>query len=34
MKDPAIMNDPRRLDMVRPNQFVKAKQEQGVAEDN
>ena len=31
-KDPAIMNDPRRLDMVRPNQFVKAKQEQGVAE--
>ena len=32
MKDPAIMNDPRRLDMVRPNQFVKAKQEQGVAE--
>ena len=32
MKDPAIMNDPRRLDMVRPNQFVKAKQNQGVAE--
>ena len=32
MKDPAIMNDPRRLDMVRPNQFVKAKQTQGVAE--
>jgi hypothetical protein len=31
-KDPAIMNDPRRLDMVRPNQFVKAKQSQGVAE--
>ena len=30
--DLAIMNDPRRLDMVRPNQFVKAKQEQGVAE--
>jgi hypothetical protein len=32
MKDPAIMNDPRRLDMVRPNQFVKATQPQGVAE--
>jgi hypothetical protein len=32
MKDPAIMNDPRRLDMVRPNQFVKATQQQGVAE--
>ena len=32
MKDPAIMNDPRRLDMVRPNQFVKAKQAQDVAE--
>ena len=32
MKDPTIMNDPRRLDMVRPNQFVKAKQTQGVAE--
>jgi len=32
MKDPAIMNDPRRLDMVRPNQFVKANQTQGVAE--
>jgi hypothetical protein len=32
IKDPAIMNDPRRLDMVRPNQFVKATQEQGVAE--
>jgi hypothetical protein len=26
------MNDPRRLDMVRPNQFVKATQQQGVAE--
>jgi hypothetical protein len=33
MKDPAIMNDPRRLDMVRPNQFVKATQQQGVTED-
>ena len=33
MKDPAIMNDPRRLDMIRPNQFVKATK-QGVAEDN
>jgi hypothetical protein len=32
IKDPAIMNDPRRLDMVRPNQFVKATQQQGVAE--
>jgi hypothetical protein len=32
MKDPAIMNDPRRLDMVRPNQFVKASQPQSVAE--
>jgi hypothetical protein len=32
MKDPAIMNDPRRLDMVRPNQFVKVTQQQGVAE--
>ena len=32
MKDPTILNDPRRLDMVRPNQFVKAKQTQGVAE--
>jgi hypothetical protein len=32
MKDPAIMNDPRRLDMPRPNQFVKAAQPQGVAE--
>ena len=32
MKDPAIMNDPRRLDMPRPNQFVKAAQSQGVAE--
>jgi predicted nucleotidyltransferase len=32
MKDPAIMNDPRRLDMVRPNQFVKATQQQGVAD--
>jgi len=31
-KDPTIMNDPRRLDMVRPNQFVKAAQPQGVAE--
>ena len=31
MKDPAIMNDPRRLDMIRPNQFVKATK-QGVAE--
>jgi|694.fasta_scaffold01084_45 hypothetical protein len=31
-KDPVIMNDPRRLDMVRPNQFVKAKQNQDVAE--
>ena len=31
MKDPAIMNDPRRLDMPRPNQFVKATK-QGVAE--
>ena len=30
--DPTIMNDPRRLDMVRPNQFVKAIQQQGVAE--
>jgi hypothetical protein len=30
--DPAIMNDPRRLDMIRPNQFVKATQQQGVAE--
>ena len=29
--DPSIMNDPRRLDMIRPNQFVKAKQ--AVAED-
>jgi len=33
IKDPAIMNDPRRLDMVRPNQFVKATQQQGVTED-
>jgi len=33
MKDPSIMNDPRRLDMVRPNQFVKATQQQGVAEE-
>jgi hypothetical protein len=32
MKDPAIMNDPRRLDMPRPNQFVKATQSQGMAE--
>jgi len=32
MKDPTIMNDPRRLDMIRPNQFVKATQQQGVAE--
>ena len=32
MKDPSIMNDPRRLDMVRPNQFTKATQTQGVAE--
>jgi len=32
MQDPAIMNDPRRLDMPRPNQFVKAEQQQGVAE--
>ena len=32
MKDPAIMNDPRRLDMPRPNQFVKAAQPQGVVE--
>jgi len=31
-KDPTIMNDPRRLDMVRPNQFVKAAQPQSVAE--
>jgi hypothetical protein len=31
-KDPTIMNDPRRLDMVRPNQFVKATQQQSVAE--
>ena len=30
--DPTIMNDPRRLDMPRPNQFVKAAQQQGVAE--
>ena len=34
VQDPAIMNDPRRLDMPRPNQFVKAAQPQGVAEDN
>ena len=26
------MNDPRRLDMVRPNQFVKANEKQGVEE--
>ena len=32
-KDPELLNDPRRLDMPRPNQFVKAKQEQGVAEE-
>jgi hypothetical protein len=32
MQDPVIMNDPRRLDMVRPNQFVKATQQKGVAE--
>ena len=32
MRDPSIMNDPRRLDMVRPNQFVKAAQPQAVAE--
>jgi hypothetical protein len=32
INDPAIMNDPRRLDMIRPNQFVKAKQTQDVAE--
>ena len=32
-KDPTIMNDPRRLDMPRPNQFVKANQAQGVAEE-
>jgi hypothetical protein len=32
MQDPAIMNDPRRLDMPRPNQFVKAAQPQSVAE--
>ena len=32
MKDSAIMNDPRRLDMPRPNQFVKAAQPQAVAE--
>jgi len=34
MKDPAIMNDPRRLDMPRPNQFVKAAQQQGMAEES
>ena len=34
MQDPSIMNDPRRLDMPRPNQFVKAAQQQGVAEDS
>ena len=32
MQDTTIMNDPRRLDMVRPNQFVKAAQPQAVAE--
>ena len=32
--DPAIMNDPRRLDMVRPNQFTKATQTQGMGEGN
>ena len=32
VQDPSIMNDPRRLDMPRPNQFVKAAQPQGVAE--
>ena len=32
MKDSAIMNDPRRLDMPRPNQFVKATQQNSVAE--
>jgi phage gp37-like protein len=32
MKDPTIINDHRRLDIVRPNQFVKATQQQGVAE--
>ena len=31
-KDPELLNDPRRLDMPRPNQFVKATQAQGVAE--
>ena len=31
-KDPELLNDPRRLDMPRPNQFVKANQAQGVAE--
>ena len=31
-KDPAIMNDPRRLDMPRPNQFTKATQTQGMGE--
>ena len=31
-KDPELLNDPRRLAMIRPNQFVKAAQPQGVAE--
>jgi hypothetical protein len=31
-KDPELLNDPRRLDMIRPNQFIKAAQPQAVAE--
>ena len=31
-KDPELLNDPRRLDMIRPNQFVKAARPQAVAE--
>ena len=31
-KDPELLNDPRRLDMIRPNQFVKAAQPRAVAE--
>jgi hypothetical protein len=31
-KDPELLNDPRRLDMPRPNQFTKAAQPQSVAE--
>ena len=32
VNDPSIMNDPRRLEKIGPNKFIKAGRQQGVAE--